>query len=177
MGVQPTTSYTSGAEDSQIAYQVIGEGTFDLVFLTGSLSHVDVRWENPATVRFLERLASFSRLILFDRRGVGASDRLPAGKIPTWEGWTEDLATVLDAVGSQSAALCGVADGAPMAITYAAAHPDRIRALVLFNAAVSRLNATDDSLEITEDVVDFIVDFRAKTWGTEEYARAIARRA
>jgi len=92
-----------GGDGSQIAYQVLGDGPLDLVFLTGSLSHVDVRWEHPPSARARERMASFSRFICFDRRGVGASDRLPDDAIPTWQEWSDDLGVVLDAVGSESA--------------------------------------------------------------------------
>jgi pimeloyl-ACP methyl ester carboxylesterase len=73
---------------------------------------------------FLNRLTSFGRLIIFDRRGVGASDRLPTGIVPTWEEWAEDLKVVLDAVGSKTAALLSVADGGAMFVSFAAAHPD-----------------------------------------------------
>ena len=94
-------------------------GLPDLVYLTGSLSHVDVRWEQPSGARFLEQLASFARLIIFDRRGVGASDRLPSNAVPTSEEWALDLEVVLDATDSQSAALMAVVDGGGMAITFA----------------------------------------------------------
>ena len=107
-----------GGDGSQIAYQVLGDGPLDLVFLTGSLSHVDVRWEHPPSARARERMASFSRFICFDRRGVGASDRLPDDAIPTWQEWSDDLGVVLDAVGSESAAICGTADGGQMALTF-----------------------------------------------------------
>ena len=95
---------------------------------SGSMSNVDVRWEHTASARFLERLASFSRLVIFDRRGVGVSDRLPPEVNLTWEEWAEDLQVVLDAVDSRRAVLFAVADGGAMAITFAASHPDRIEA-------------------------------------------------
>jgi pimeloyl-ACP methyl ester carboxylesterase len=157
--------YATAGDGSQIAYQVVGEGTTDLVYLTGSLSHVDVRWEQPAGARFLERLASFARLIIFDRRGVGASDRLPNDAVPTWEEWALDLEVVLDATHSQSAALMAVADGGAMAITFAASYPERVRALVLFNALGTTISPED---------IDFIAEVQEQAWGTLDWVDVIA---
>ncbi len=157
--------YATAADGSQIAYQVVGEGTTDLVYLTGSLSHVDVRWEHPPGARFLERLASFARLIIFDRRGVGASDRLPTDRVPTWEEWALDLEVVLDATDSRSAALMAVADGGPMAVTFAASHPERVSALVLFNALGTSISPQD---------IDFIAEVQEQAWGTLDWVDVIA---
>ena len=96
----PETKYTKLGE-SYIAYQVIGEGPIDHIYVTGIGSHVDVQWEFPPIHRFVERMTSFSRLIYFDRRGTGASDPVPLDALPTWEDWTEDARAVLDAVGSE----------------------------------------------------------------------------
>jgi class 3 adenylate cyclase len=161
----PTTRYTRATDGSQIAYQVIGEGTTDLVYLTGSVSHVDVRWEHPAGARFLEGLASFSRLIVFDRRGVGASDRLMTGTVPTWEEWAQDLQVVLDAAESRAAAVMAVADGGGMAITFAASHPERVKALVLFNAVGGSVDPKD---------IDFAMEVQEQAWGTEAWVPVIA---
>src|SRR5687767_3551033 len=106
----PITNYVDTAE-GMIAYQVLGEGPIDLLYLSGGTSHVDVRWEWSGSQHFLERLSSFSRLILFDRRGTGASDPIPSDRTPTWEEWAEDLTSVLDAVGSQQAAIFATLDG------------------------------------------------------------------
>jgi len=162
---QPRTRYATAADGSQIAYQVIGEGATDLVYLTGSVSHVDVRWEHPAGARFLERLASFTRLILFDRRGVGASDRFPIDIVPTWEEWAQDLQIVLDATDSRSAALFAVADGSQMAVTFAATHPERVRSLVLFNGLGGSISPED---------IDFAIEVQEQCWGTEDWVDVLA---
>jgi pimeloyl-ACP methyl ester carboxylesterase len=100
--VIPETYYAKSGGD-HIAYQVLGDGPLDLVFMSAWFSHVDGRWEEPAFARMLERLASFSRLILFDKRGSGASDPLPETST-TWEDWADDVRVVLDAVGSKRSA-------------------------------------------------------------------------
>src|SRR4029077_10781685 len=97
--------------DIHIAYQVIGNGRLDLVFVPGWVSHVELAWEEPTLARFLHRLASFSRLIMFDKRGTGLSDRVPNDKLPTLEERIDDLRAVMDAVGSKRAAVCGVSEG------------------------------------------------------------------
>lgn len=123
-----------------IAYQVIGEGPLDLVCVMGALTNLNVLWEDPEYRRFCERLASFSRLILFDKRGMGLSDRVRAG---TLEERMDDVRAILDAVGSESAALMGVSEGGPMSILFAATYPERTRALVLCGAEVKE-ETTDD---------------------------------
>lgn len=107
--MQPQTRYANVGDsqvayqevvgDSQVAYQVVGDGPMDLVYVTGILSNIEMQWDFPPMARVLERLASFSRLIVFDRRGIGASDPVRLKALPTWEHWTEDLTAVLDAVG------------------------------------------------------------------------------
>ena len=107
--MQPETRYARLGEDG-IAYQVVGEGPADLVMTTGNYSHVDMVWEDPGIALFLRMLASFSRLIVFDRRGTGASDPLPPGALPPWEAYAQDLTAVLDEVGSDQAALLAQLD-------------------------------------------------------------------
>ena len=166
----PRTRYVASADGSQVAYQVFGDHPLDLVYLTGSISHVDMRWENPASARFLGGLASFSRVISFDRRGVGASDRLSSGMVPTWQEWAEDLTAVLDAAHSEQAALFAVGDGGgQMTISFAATHPERVRALILFHA----LGTEGGSEESHRKWVEFAADFAAQFWGTEEYVPAV----
>src|SRR6478609_7385230 len=105
---QPETRYaTSG--DVEIAYQVVGQGPFDLVVVPGYISNLDHMWDEPGLVHLLTRLKSFSRLILFDKRGTGLSDRL--GSLPTLEDRMDDVRAVMDAVGSESAALVGISEG------------------------------------------------------------------
>jgi len=138
----PETLYAKSG-DLNIAYQVVGDGPFDLVYVPGWVSNIDLAWEKPKPARFLERLASFSRLILFDKRGTGMSDRVSNDRLPTLEQRMDDVRAVLDAVGSESAALLGHSEGSSMSILFAATYPDRSRALVLVGAFAKRLR-TDD---------------------------------
>jgi len=128
----PETRYTVG--DDRVAYQVLGEGPHDLVFTMGQWGHLDLEWEDPATARFLRRLASFSRLIRFDARGTGLSDSRPKDGREHWEHWAEDFLTVMDATGSTTAAIVGFIDSGPLSLQFAAAYPARVSALVLLNA-------------------------------------------
>jgi class 3 adenylate cyclase len=131
--VLPETKYAKSG-DIHIAYQVVGDGPVDLVFIPGWFSHQDLQWEDPAKARFLRRLAAFARLILFDKRGVGLSDRVPPDQLPILEERIDDVRAVLDAVGSERAALFGVSEGGAMCALFAATYPDRTAALVLYSA-------------------------------------------
>ena len=127
----PETRYASSG-DVNIAYQVVGDGPRDLILVPGWLSNVEVIWEEPACVRFLRRLASFSRLILFDKRGTGLSDRM--GDLPTLETRMADVRTVMDAVGSERAALCGLSEGGVLCALFAATYPARTSGLVMIGS-------------------------------------------
>jgi pimeloyl-ACP methyl ester carboxylesterase len=116
--------------DVHIAYQVVGSGPLDLVLVPGFISHVEEWWEEPLCARFLERLTSFSRLILFDKRGTGLSDR--EGGVPTLEQRMDDVRAVLTAAGSERAAVLGISEGGAMSVLFAATYPDRTAALVLY---------------------------------------------
>jgi pimeloyl-ACP methyl ester carboxylesterase len=135
----PPTRYAENGE-VHIAYQVLGEGPLDLICVMGSITNLNVLWEDPEYRRFCERLASFSRLILFDKRGMGLSDRVRVG---TLEDRMDDVRAIMDAVGSESAALFGVSEGGPMSMLFAASYPERTRALVLCGAEVKE-ETTDD---------------------------------
>ena len=124
----PVTRYVQNG-GINIAYQVVGDGPFDLVFVPGFISHLDLQWADPRVARFLEKLASFSRLILFDKRGTGLSD--PVAAPAPLEDRMEDVHAVMDAAGSESAALFGLSEGGPMSILFAATYPERTRALIL----------------------------------------------
>jgi pimeloyl-ACP methyl ester carboxylesterase len=126
--VQPHTR-CANAGGVHIAYQVLGESPLDLVFVPGILSHLDLWWEDPEATRFFQRLASFSRLILFDKRGLGLSDRQVGWA--TLEERMDDVRAVMDAVGSASAAVLGVSEGGPLSVLFAATHPERCRSLAL----------------------------------------------
>src|SRR5215470_18605059 len=127
----PTTHYAKSG-DVHIAYQVVGEGPVDLVLIHGWISHLEYQWENPALARFLDRLASFSRLIVFDKRGTGLSDRVAESALPTLEQRMDDVRAVMDAVGCSRAALLGISEGGPMSALFAATYPGRTAALILY---------------------------------------------
>jgi pimeloyl-ACP methyl ester carboxylesterase len=127
----PTTRYAKNG-DVHLAYQILGEGATDLVYLPGIFTHLEHQWEEPSFARFLRRLASFSRLILMDPRGIGLSDQAP--ELPLMEEQMDDVRAVLDAAGSSRAILLGVSQGGPMAILFAATHPERTAGLILYGS-------------------------------------------
>jgi class 3 adenylate cyclase len=127
--VEPQTRYARSG-DVSIAYQVVGDGPHDVVLAPGYISHVELVWEQPALRRFLLRLAAFSRLVIFDKRGTGLSD--PVAVAPTLEERADDLRAVMDAAGMDRAAVLGVSEGGTMALMFAASHPERTSAIVLY---------------------------------------------
>jgi class 3 adenylate cyclase len=133
--VRPETQFTQSG-DVTIAYQVAGGGPLDLLIVPGFVSHLEAAQEDPSYARFLRQLTSFSRLIQFDKRGTGLSDRL-AG-IPTLEERSDDLRAVMDAAGSERAAVFGISEGGPMSLLFAATYPDRVSALILYGS-IARL--------------------------------------
>jgi pimeloyl-ACP methyl ester carboxylesterase len=145
----------------RIAYQVVGEGPFDLVFVPGFVSNIDLFWEMPEWANFFTRLAAFSRLIVFDKRGTGLSDR-DVG-IATLEERMDDVRAVMDAAGSDRAALFGVSEGGPMSLLFAATYPERVQALVLYGAFAVRIGQLLDQ-EFNEQLawIDLV-------WGTGEF--------
>jgi pimeloyl-ACP methyl ester carboxylesterase/DNA-binding CsgD family transcriptional regulator len=158
------TRYTKSG-DVSIAYQVVGDGPLDLVFVMGWVSHLDWFWEEPRFARFLRRLAAFSRLILFDKRGTGLSDR--AVGLPPLEQRMDDVRAVLDAVGSRRAALFGISEGGPMCALFAATYPERTSALVMFGAYPRRLWAPDYPWgEAPEERYHFIEQCH-RDWGAD----------
>ena len=127
----PQTRYAKSG-DIRIAYQIVGDGPFDFIFVPGFVSNIDLFWELPEWANFFLRLAAFSRLILFDKRGTGLSDR--AVGIATLEERMDDVRAVMDAVGSNRAALFGLSEGGPMSLLFAATYPERVHALVLYGS-------------------------------------------
>jgi pimeloyl-ACP methyl ester carboxylesterase len=128
--------------DVNIAYQVVGDGPLDLVYVPGFVSHLELDWDEPRSARFLERLASFSRLIRFDKRGTGLSDR--PGGLPDLETRMDDVRAVMDALEVERAALFGYSEGGPMCVLFAATYPSRTAALVLYGTYAKRRDPTDD---------------------------------
>jgi pimeloyl-ACP methyl ester carboxylesterase len=157
----PKTHYARSG-DVHVAYQVVGDGPFDLVVVPGFVSNVEIWWDDAAAARFFERMASFSRLILFDKRGTGLSDRVPG--VPTLEQRMDDLRAVMDTAGSERAALMGVSEGGPMAMLFAATYPDRTRALVLYGSFANFVG-DDDSGVYRPDQLDPVIEFLEKHWG------------
>jgi pimeloyl-ACP methyl ester carboxylesterase len=139
----PETQYARSG-DVNIAYQVVGEGPLDLVYVPGWVSNVELIWDEPAMARFLERLASFSRLILFDKRGTGLSDRVSNDELPTLEERMDDVRAVLEEVGSSRAALFGHSEGGNMCVLFAATYPERTSALVTLGSFARRRDPDDD---------------------------------
>ena len=166
----PETRFARVGED-RVAYQIVGDGPIDLVYCSGAWSHVDMRWEHPRLANVMRRLASFSRLIVFDRRGSGASDPLPIDEIATWERGAEDMLAVLDAAGSDRAAIYGFADAGALAISFATSHPDRTSALVLNTTSARFLAAADYPAGYPEDALEAVRGLIA-VWGTEDWVRA-----
>jgi class 3 adenylate cyclase len=166
----PETRYVT-VGDAAVAYQVVGQGELDLAYCYGLGSHVELIWDTPNVQSFLADLAAFSRLVFFDRRGTGASDAVALNAMPSWEEWTEDVIAVLDAVGSTRTAVMATLDSGPMAILFAASHPERVSALILLNASARYLIADDYPIGFEPAVVDAVVQMVAQTWGTPEFIR------
>lgn len=181
--IQPETRYAKSG-DVHIAYQVIGEGPLNLIFVPGFVSHVEAAWESPNRAKFFRRLASFSRLILFDKRGTGLSDR--TSQVFTLEQRMDDVRAVMNAVGCDRAALFGVSEGGPMSILFAATYPERATALVMYGAYARRAWAEDypfgwrdeewtaffNQIENQWGTPGFGVDIRAPGMADNERARA-----
>ena len=139
---RPETRYAKSG-DLNIAYQVVGDGPIDLIYVPGWISNVELNWEEPAHAHVVERLASFSRLILFDKRGTGLSDPVPLDAMPTLEERMDDVRAVLDAVDCEEAALFGFSEGGLMSVLFAATYPERITTLVLYGTFAKRIKSPD----------------------------------
>ncbi|MBI4591128.1 MAG: adenylate/guanylate cyclase domain-containing protein [Candidatus Rokubacteria bacterium] len=149
--------------DVHIAYQVTGSGPFDLVFVPGFVSHVELQWEDPRWAHFLTRLGSFCRLIRFDKRGTGLSDRV--GSIPTLEERMDDARAVMDAVGSNRAALLGISEGGPMCALFAATYPERTSTLIMYGAMARYAWAPDHPWGRTREEFERRLKAVEQTWG------------
>jgi pimeloyl-ACP methyl ester carboxylesterase len=165
---EPETRYARSGEIS-IAYQVVGTGPFDLVFTPGALSHLDLLWEDEAMARFFRALASFSRLIVFDKRGTGLSDRV--AHVADLETRMDDIRAVMDAAGSESAAVCGVSEGGPMALLFAATYPERTRALVNYGSLPRFVRGPNFPWRQSKQ--EYLTEWEAWAgiWGSEQSAR------
>jgi pimeloyl-ACP methyl ester carboxylesterase len=162
--MRPETRYARSG-DVNIAYQVTGAGPVDLVYVLGWVSHIDLLWEEPSSARFLERLASFSRLILFDKRGTGLSDRVADSDLPTLEQRMDDVRAVMDAAGVERAALLGLSEGGPMCLLFAATYPERTAALVIIGSYARRVWAEDYPIGASREDYDAFLDEIRENWG------------
>jgi pimeloyl-ACP methyl ester carboxylesterase len=170
----PAIRYTRTTDGLSIAYQVLGEGPFELVFVPQVISNVEIFWENPRWAGFMRELASFSRLVLFDRRGVGLSDR-PSG-VPALEQRMDDVRAVMDAVGSERAALFGTGQDGAMAALFAATYPSRVATLVLFAVPPRGMWAPDYPWGRREDEARKLVEEAERRFAEPDEIRQLAER-
>jgi pimeloyl-ACP methyl ester carboxylesterase len=171
---RPQTRYAKTTDGVHIAYHVVGTGPFDLVYVPGWVSNVEMMWEEPRLAAFLERLASFARLIVFDKRGTGLSDPVPDPELPGLERRMDDVRAVMDAAGSERAALLGHSEGGNMCILFPATFPERTSALVLVGCFAKRSRADDypwapDPVERERDIAE-----TERTWGREDPTPTLA---
>ena len=168
----PETHYARTPDGVHIAYQVVGDGPRDVVFIPDWISNIELYWEEPHFAHFLRRIAGFSRLILFDMRGTGGSDSVPQTALPTEE-WMADVEAVLDAAGSQRSSVIGMGHAGQMAMLYAATRPARVASLVLYNS-YARLAGAPDYPEGMDDAFQqlFLGDLE-RLWGTGRLAKLL----
>jgi pimeloyl-ACP methyl ester carboxylesterase len=171
MATPPKTQYAKSG-DVHIAYQVTGRGPMDLVLVPGWVSNIEYAWEEPWLAAFLQRLSSFSRLILIDRRGTGLSDRV--ANLPTLEQRMDDVRAVMDAVGSERAAIFGISEGGPMCLMFAATYPERTTALVLYGTWARFTRAPDYPIGMPADALRAFLERIEQLWGTGFSADAFA---
>lgn len=160
--VDAPTRYADSSGVS-IAYQVHGKGELDLVFVPGFVSHVELLWEHPSVARFLRRLGSFARLIVFDKRGQGLSD--PPADPPTLEESMDDLRAVLEAAGCERPAVLGVSEGGPMSMLFAATHPRQVASLVLYGTYARMVRSSDYPIGLPPDALDRWAEMMRREWG------------
>jgi class 3 adenylate cyclase/pimeloyl-ACP methyl ester carboxylesterase len=162
----PETRYAMGP-DGAVGYQVFGQGPPDLVFITQWGTNIDMFWDEPSAARYLDRLATFSRVILFDKRGTGVSDPVESFDDLSVDDWLRDITTVMDDADSESAVVVGDAEGGLLAIAYADSHPDRVESLVLINSRARALRADDYREGMPEQVAEFSRQIFVNTYGID----------
>jgi len=158
----PRTRYALSG-DAHIAYQVFGEGDLDLVFVPGFVSNIEHYWEMPQVPDLLERLGSFARVVIFDKRGTGLSD--PVSGPPPLEQRMDDMQAVMDAAGVERAALYGISEGGPASVLFAATYPERASALVLYGSTPRFRTDTDISWGATDEQIELMLSQTERTWG------------
>jgi pimeloyl-ACP methyl ester carboxylesterase len=176
MIVAPQTRYARSSGDVSIAYQTFGEGDVDVIFVTGFVGNVEALWEEPITLPFVERLGSFARVVVFDKRGQGLSDRPPGP--PMLEQTMDDMRAVMDAAGLERAALFGVSEGGPASLLFAATHPDRVSSLAVYGTYARMVQADDYPIGIAAADLDHFAELVDAQWGgpvaTHAFAPSIA---
>ncbi len=153
-----------------MAYQIMGTGPPDLIWVRG-FGHIDMQWESPVFAEYFKNLASMSRLILFDRRGTGASEPVSGDAFPTWEDFSDDVRVVLDATESEQAVVLGECDGGGLALLFTAMHPQRVSALIFANTTARMASAPDYPIGIAPEVADTMVEMLRSAWGAPEFVQ------
>jgi pimeloyl-ACP methyl ester carboxylesterase len=173
-GVEGSETRYARSGEVSIAYQVVGDGPFDLVYVPGWVSNIDLMWDEPGYAAFLERLASFSRLIIFDKRGTGLSDPVPLDQLPTLEQRMDDVRAVMDAAGSARAALLGHSEGGNMCVLFSATYPERTSALVLVGCYAKRIRSVDYPWAPAAEDREREIEETEARWGSPDMLRALA---
>jgi class 3 adenylate cyclase len=162
---RPETRYAQAAEGGYVAHQVFGAGSVPLVFVTNWITNLDAMWEEPTMAAYFEQLARFAKVLCFDKRGTGVSDPVPLSNLPRLEEWMDDVSTVMDAAHVERAALLGDTEGGPMAMMFAASHPERVSALVLVNTFARWRRAGDYPIGMPRETADKLVDRYGQHYG------------
>ena len=166
----PDIRYAKTVDGVHIAYQVVGDGPIDLVVTLGWTTNIEALWQQPALARWLEALSSFTRLILFDKRGMGLSDRVTDERMLSIETRMDDTRTVMDAAGSERAVIFGISEGGPLSVLFVASHPDRALGLILFGTAARYAWAPDYPWGKRDDELEASLADTEQRWGTREFA-------
>jgi pimeloyl-ACP methyl ester carboxylesterase len=169
--MKPEVRYTRSGE-VHIAYQIVGQGLRNLVFVPGFLAHLDFQWEEPSQATFFRRLASFRLLIRFDKRGTGLSDRDIS--VPTLEDRVDDLLAFMGEAEVRSAALMGLSEGGPLSVAFAAMNPKRVEALVLWNSYATLLRCDDHPWGYTPEEIEHFMTLWHQIWGRGEQVNLFA---
>ena len=173
MVTPPDTRYAERA-GQHVAYQVVGDGPVDIVFIAEWWNQVEAMWDEPLVSSVLHRLASFSRLICFDKRGVGLSDPVALGDSMVLDDWLDDLESVMDAAGSERAVVVGCSGGGPLSLLFAASRPERVTGLVLVNSYARFARAPDYPIGVPPQVIEWGLRYIEEGWGTGEHLEVLA---
>ena len=173
MVTAPDTRYAERS-GQHVAYQVAGQGPVDIVFIAEWWNQVEAMWDEPLVSSVLHRLASFSRLICFDKRGVGLSDPVALDESMVLDDWLDDLESVMDAAGSDRAVVVGCSGGGPLSLLFAASRPDRVSGLVLVNSYARFARAPDYSIGVPPHVIEWGLRYIEEGWGTGEHLDVLA---